>query len=61
MDVQVRDGLPRRGPDVDSDVETVGLMTAEDRLPGDIDALEEAGPLPSRGHEPRCHVSARHD
>lgn len=57
--VQVRDGLPRRGADVDADVEAVGRVGADDGFARGDGGLHQLGALGGRGLEPGCDVPPR--
>jgi hypothetical protein len=61
MNVQMEHGLAGGRPDVNADVESVGLVSAQDLLPRHLNTLQQRNLLLGSGIEPSRNVPARYD
>ncbi len=59
VDVQVKDGLARRGANVDADVVTIRAVPLVDGSSGDVDRTHQLDSLLRGRGEPVGHVSTR--
>ncbi len=57
----MEDGLAGGGPDIDADVESIGLVPSQDLLSSHLDALQQSRLFVGGGIEPRGNVPARDD
>lgn len=60
MDMEVGYRLARRLANVDSDIETLGLMTFKDHVPGWVQRGQEGLALTPSRRKPVAHVTAGH-
>ena len=61
MNVQMEHGLAGGRPDVNADVESVGLVSAQDLLPRHLNTLQQRNLLFGSGIEPSRNVPTRDD